>query len=400
MNFATQIIQSLLVPELEQDNSFNFRTITSTYWQRFATAFLEYEQDAKPIYALLYELELDNVEEVFNTLPLLYAEFCNQMAESFVLGNNDEATAHLIAAKNRTFLRRVSFFQTLEQAIKKVERENIKSNLPTCFERLNFKVSDVEIENAAKKIGRDDLKSKFKEWDKELEVTSNPKVFYAKKEMPATVTKPKVVSLSWIKYAAVACLVLAGGLWLYQHSNPEMMPANNGYVTVDQDTIVVVEPKSINLPSAETVEALAYDTTENSISVQYPSDLGFTGASNSREITIVFKDASQNIIKLKELISRETTPESTDKLQELRKQLEKLISQEGSYEFDGKKLIIYTSDMELVYTILSQDDKRFYIKMNGFYYHLYSTKVPSQFSVIKDEKLIEKLEKISFENEE
>ena len=71
----------------------------------------------------------------------------------------------------------------------------------------------------------------------------------------------------------------------------------------------------------------------------------------------------------------------------------------GKYEFDGKIVTIYSSDLKAKYTILSENSKEYYIKKNENYFYLYFSKLPLDFVKIKDSELIVKLEKISFENE-
>jgi hypothetical protein len=403
MNKAIEILQLLLVPKLEMDARYDKTKVNAAFWERFVIAFLDYESDKKPVYALLYSLELENVEKLFDKLPKIHSHFIKELAENYVLGNSDNATTHLIATKNPTFLARVSFFQTLEQVIKKVERKNIKSNLPKSFERLTFKVSDIELENVTKKIGRENLKSKFKEWDNELQHTEESVILYStrveKQEKIPSQSHSKVISLSWIKYAVAACFVLGGGIWFYKFSTPEIIPIDNGVVLTEKDTVSKVVPKTI---IEEPIEAIAYNTKVSENIVQYPSDLGFTASTNAKSIIITLKDASQFIAKLESEITKQLNqerPGNEPMIKALKIQLDKLTSQQGGYEFNGKELIIYTNDLKVSYTILSQDDKAYFIKKNTDYYPLYFTKTPLKFTKVKDDKLIEQLEKISFENE-
>lgn len=403
MDKTIDLLKSLLLPILEEDLNFHRVKLNDAFWDFLIKCFLNYEEDAKPTRTMLYALQLNEPELVLNQLPQLFNDFINESAENYVLGSHNNATAHLIAAQNPTFLARVSFFQTLVQAIKKVERENIKSTLPKYFDRLTFEVSDIELENVTKKRGREDLKSKFKEWDQELEVSTSM-VLNSMKEVSTEVSKTKVFSLSWVKYAVAACFVLGGSLWFYQNTNPEITPNSNSVVVTDEDTTIVVKPKVIPLPSEESIQAVAYTTKEKMTSVQYPSDFGFTSSTNSKMISIIFKDASQSIKKLQNMLegimSERINPEVVSKTNAIKDRLDKLTLQQGRYEFDGKQLIVYTKDLDASFSIVSQDDKTFYIKMNTIYHQLNFTKQPSEFTAVKDKKQIEQLEKITFQNEE
>jgi hypothetical protein len=85
------------------------------------------------------------------------------------------------------------------------------------------------VENITKKRGREDLKSKFKEWDKELEVSNNRMVFYSLKKENTEVPKVKVVSLSWVKYAGIAAVFIIGLMILQptKSSNEELFASYN-----------------------------------------------------------------------------------------------------------------------------------------------------------------------------
>lgn len=394
MEKSILVLKSLLIPKLEKDINFHRLNFKDAYWEMFTESFLNFENDAKPIYELIYGLQLNDPERIFDKLPNIFSEFMNELAENLVLGNYDRATTYLARIKNQTFLERVSFLQTMQQAIKKVERENIKINLPKSYERLTFELSDVEMTRVTSKVGRDDLKSKFKEWDKELKQEKEPVIFYSIRNEKKTEPQRKVISLSWLKYAVAACLILAGGIWVFKYSNPAIIQPDNGIVNTEKDTTTVDN----NIP----IEAVAYNTKVSEKVVQYPSDLGFTNSTNSKKITIYLKDASQRIVKIKNELATERNGVAGDgpKYKALKKQLDLLVSQQGNYEFDGKHLIIYTNDLKLFCSVLSLDDKTYYLKMDSHYYHLYLTKLPLKFKLLKEAELIEQLEKTSFENEE
>lgn len=396
MNKAIEILKSLLLPKLEEDFYFHRIQFKDAFWEMFTEHFLNYENDGKPIYELIYALQLENTEKIFDKLPGIFTKLTRELAECYVLGYHDKAIDFLIQNNNLSFQKQVAFLETMQQAIKKVERESIKANLPKFYERLTFELSDAEMTNVTTKVGREHLKAKFKEWDKELEHKKEPVIFYSLGNENRMTPKRKVISLSWVKYAVAACLVIVSGVWVFKYSNPDIVPTENGVVTKDSTSVVVPTNEILN-------EAVAYTTKVSEKVIQYPSDLGFTNTTKSHVVTIYLKDASESIEKLKRELNNEDQGGSAGDrpiFKSLKKQLNLLLSQQGSYEFDGKQLIIYSNNLKLSCSVLSLDDKIYYLKMDSHYYHLYFTKLPLKFKQLKEVELIEQLEKTSFENEE
>ncbi len=59
----------------------------------------------------------------------------------------------------------------------------------------------------------------------------------------------------------------------------------------------------------------------------------------------------------------------------------------GKYEFDGKIVTIYSTDLKAKYAILSENSKEFYIKRNENYFYLYFSKLPLDFVRVNDSEL-------------
>ena len=267
MKLAIDIVQSLLLPKLEKDTSFDANQTNIAFWETFTNAFLDFEKDAKPVYAAIYSLGLKDAEKIISKLDTLYISLIKELAENHVLGISSEAIDYLITSKNSTFEKEVHFFTDLKNAITKVERKRIKTELPKTFDKLSFQLSDDAIAIAITKKEREALKEKMNTWDKEL-VTSEESPVYsvsAKKET-------KVISLSWIKYAAAACIVLTAGIMYFKFNIDTnlVQPGDTNVVTapVKKETITP------EIPS----EALAEVTTV-SRSSSVLSDLGY--ASNT-----------------------------------------------------------------------------------------------------------------------
>jgi hypothetical protein len=389
MEKSIEILKSLLIPEIEKDAYYKRITINDFFWESFLQNFLDFENDAKFCYELIYGMQLNNPEVIFEKFPVIYSNLIKELAELYILEIKDDAINFLIQNDNLEFQKEVTFLKTIQNVIKKVERKRIKTELPNYYERLTFELSEKTMEAVAKKKGREDLKEQFKKWDAEIQKEKPATVFYSLEPEKKANTKPKVISLSWLKYAVAACFVLGLGVWFFKFNSPEVLPNDNNVVTTtDKDTITEKNP---NLKT-EPVEVIAYSIKTSKNSIQYPSDFGFTTTDDSKSILVRIKDGSKSIQILEKKLSKSN-------IDSVRKQLDLLKNQRGKYEFNGKELIIYSSNSNLKTTILSINDKEFFVKKDTIYYFLYFTKVPLEFKEVKDSQLIEQLEKISFENE-
>jgi hypothetical protein len=206
MKTTIAIVQNIILPKLEKDSKFSGEKVDVAFWEKFATDLLHFEADAKPIYASIYSLELDNPEKIIDKLPSIYSQFLKELAESYVLGQTSEATDYLLKTDNKAFAKEIDFLKTMQQAIKSVERKRIKADLPTSYERLTFELSETDLANATKKKGREDLREKMKQWDRELEEESVPVVAMLTNNKKET----KVISLSWMKYGSIAAIFIIG----------------------------------------------------------------------------------------------------------------------------------------------------------------------------------------------
>lgn len=359
MKLATAILKNLLLPKLEKDSLFEVSKLSDSFLESFVTALCDFEKDAKPVHELLWQLELVDTTKIMAKLETIYIAFIKEMAEHFVLGHTSEISILLLETKNPTFEKEVLFFTHLKNAITKIERKQIKEKLPDYFNKLTFTIDDETITNVVKKKSREELKKKMVGWDEELILSEEPPIHSF-----ATKRDNKVISLTWMKYAVAACLVLGLGVLFFKKSNPDLPEVENNVVSTD--TTSIVHPKNIKAPT----EAIVDNTIVVEKQVQYPSDLGFTNTTSSKIIKLYLKEPSKNSSKT------------------------------NSYEFDGTQLVIYSNDLKISYSILSLDDKIYYLKKDTGYYQLYLSKDPKELKLLKDDTLIEQLEKTSFENEE
>ncbi len=397
MKLAIDIVQSLLLPKLEKDASYDANQTNIAFWETFTTAFLDFEKDAKPVYAAIYSLGLKNAEKIISKLDTVYISFIKELAENHVLGISSEAIDYLITSKNSTFEKEVNFFTDLQNAIKKVERKRIKTELPNTFDKLSFQLSDDAIALAITKKERESLKEKMNAWDEEL-VTSEESPVYsvsAKKET-------KVISLSWIKYAAAACLVLGLGVWFFNNQNPGLTPENNVVTTpVKKDTTSkgTITPE---IPS----EALAEVATVTKNAPVIERDFGF--ATNTIKIVENNQKARMASIvnaieKYRQLLENEffenkvgvssRGKELETKISELQNELALLKERENHYTFDGKALVLYVSNFAKENSIVVYDDT-YYLKKDAEFFRLTIASQPQAYKKESNIEVLEKLDKI------
>ena len=399
MKLAIDIVQSLLLPKLEKDASFDINQTNIAFWETFTTALLDFEKDAKPVYAAIYSLELKDAEKIISKLDTLYISLIKELAENHVLGISSEAIDYLITSKNSTFEKEVHFFTDLQNAITKVERKRIKTELPNAFDKLSFQLSDDAIAIAITKKAREALKEKMNAWDKEL-VTSEEAPVYsvsAKKEI-------KVISLSWIKYAAAACIVLTAGIMYFKFNTDTnlVQPGDTNVVTapVKNDTITT------QIPS----EALAEVATVTNNATVIESGMGVS--SNTIEITENNQKARMLSIvtaieKYRQLLENEFSEnkvgvnsrvkELETKKNSLEKELALLKEREKQYNFDGKVLVLYVSKTAKENYILLYGDN-YYLKRDSDFYKLTVAAQPQLYKKISDTNLLNNLDDILSEN--
>ena len=402
MKTAIDILQNILLPKLEKDPGFDADKTNIAFWESLATMFLDYEKDAKPIYTVLYNLELNDPEKIISKLSNVYNSYIKELAEFHILGAYSKAIDYLLDSKNETFEKEVQFFSNLEMAIKKVERKRIKEALPTSYEKLTFELSEKDIELAIKKKGREALKEKMKTWDAELVSEEAPVISMPKKET-------KVISLFWVRYAVAACVVLGLGIWFYENQSQDVIPENT-IVTAPDKKQPSSKPEVI--PVAPTEALAEVSTVSKSLEIK-EAGLGF--ASKTKKINIVQNNQKERILSIEKAIekyrmqlekefathkggvgTRENELKVT--IDSLNNELNKLKERENQYTFDGKKLTIYILVSPKTNDIILFEDQYYLHKENNFYKLSVSNKTES-FHKETDSIVLKALDKIIFDND-
>ncbi len=414
MNTTSTIVKNLIVPLVIKFSKGDVASLTDDFWYQFATDFIHYEIDATPIYKSLYKLELQNPEDVFEKLPQAYSNFINELAEEYVLGYQSEITTKLLESKNETFLKEVVFLNTMKSVIIKTERNQLKKDLLLSYDRLVFELDEETLRQVAKKKSREDLRAKFEQWDEEfVKEESNSEVvrysiiresnssFNNEKTIIDSNPKRKVILLSWMKYAAAACLVLGLGVWFYNNQKQGFVHENNVYTAPGKtDT-----PSNNNINPEIPSEVLAEVTSVIQNTSVIETGLGFAQA--VKKIKIVEnnqKARMQSIIiandKYRKILEKESNERPMGNIARviqiektinyLQNELALLKERENHYVFDGKALVMYVLKAEKENPIILYKEI-YYLKRDTDFYRLNVATQPQNFIKETDLELIEKL---------
>jgi hypothetical protein len=425
MSTVSTIIKNLILPLVIKYAKVDVSSAPDTYWKQFASDFINYEIDAGPIYSVLYKLELQNPEDIFKQLPEVYSDFIKELAEEFVMGNEDELTDKLITNKNEYFLKEVSFLKTMKAVITKSERKELKKNLPKTYDRLVFELDEETLRQVAKKKSREDLRDKFKQWDEEMinedsvldsnhligsrsggvryslaEESNHSEKLLKKEEVKnSTKSRRRVISLSWIKYAAAACIVLTAGT-LYFKLNTD----NNFVQPVDTNVVTAPVKKETITPEIP-AEALAEVATVTQNTPVIESGLGFASKKNNIKILENNQKARMASIvtaieKYRQLLENEFSEnkvgnssrvkELETKINSLQSELVLLKERDNHYIFDGKALVLYGSNFAKENAIVLYEDK-YYLKRDADFYSLTTATQLQTYKKVTDTTLIEVL---------
>ena len=412
MKLAIDIVESLLLPKLEKDSGFDSTKINTSFWETFSLALLDFESNAPPIYAAIYSLELENAEKIISKLPAIYSAFIKELAENYVLGNQSMLSTKLLESKNETFLKAVSFLTTMKAVITNVERQELKKNLPLLYDQLVFELDEETLQQVAKKKSREDLRVKFQQWDEEMVerepimmessfhhnvINEAPNEYFPKR------TKRKVISLSWIKYAAAACIVITAGVLYFKLST-----SNVQYFSQPEENRVVTK----EVPKIE--EAVLAGITSVPASLEVLVDAGYGYAVSTQKINVIEKNQGERMVSIQkaivnyqELLDKELVIQKLDsssiakdlasRIYSLQGELNQRKEKEKQYVFDGKSLTLFVSVSPKEISILFYEDI-YYLKKGDDFYKLSVSNNPQEYKKENDSNVLKALDKIIYNN--
>lgn len=400
MKLAIDIVQSLLLPKLEKDASFDINQTNIAFWETFTTAFFDFKKDPKPVYTAIYSLGLKDAEIIISKLDTVYNSFIKALAENHVLRINSEAIDYLIKSKNSTFEKEVNFFTDLQNAIKKVERKRIKEELPKSFDRIIFEITQDEMESVIRKKEREYLKENMKTWDKEISLSDNTPVYSISNNKTI-----RVISSSFIKYAASVCINLSVSV---QYFNFE---AQYNFIPKDDKNVITTKIKEEPITTEIPLETLAEVATVSKKANVIESGLGYVSKKNN--IKIVEKNQKYRMVsivtaieKYQKLLENEFSENKVgdivkgkaleSKISELQNELALLKERENYYIFDGKALVLYVSNFANENSIVLYETT-YYLKKGAEYFKLTVSEQPQLYEKESNTEVISTLDKIIFD---
>ena len=413
MKLAIDIIKNILLPKLEKDSGFESTKINTSFWETFTIAFLDFESDAKPIYSTIYSLGLNDSEKIIYKLDAIYAAFIKELAENYVLGNTSEATEKLLESKNATFETEIRYFSNLEKAIKKAERKRIKTELPTCYEKLTFELSDNDIAAAIKRKEREALKAKMNAWNEELVASEEVPVYSLNTKetetflpkaasIPALVLFNKKIVLSklqliqWIKYSILTATVGVTGTIVYktkfEKQEPEKIPVEVAApikVEKNIDTLSVKKNDSI-IEEEEEEENIIIDSSQTEKGEEKEVKNTEHSGIIKKDYKVLYYNIQPKITGLYNYLITNENENNTNK--KYKEEYGKLVNQLNKYTFIAKSLTIYKEMKSKTGFVLTDENGNLYFYDGKNYYGIIKTETPLEFKVVEDPDIIEELD--------
>ncbi len=254
---------------------------------------------------------------------------------------------------------------------------------------LDFEIADPEITSAFQAIERKALKEQMKAWDQESVVEH--KQIKLKPTVSKVEKKTKSIPLSFIRYAFAACFV-GTMVWIgvkFYNSQPK------------ENNLAVNKPDTTkSLPVVTSVPEFAKADVKESIQpLMQEHGLGF--AQKTANITIKVTNLKPRIASIEKYIAEKGAGTNTqDKMySSIQSELDSLKRFIACYTFNGKSLqVIINADDNLKTDVLKASDNHYYYKEGDHYFTLLFTDKPLPFITVTDKPLIDKLDKIEFDN--
>jgi hypothetical protein len=322
---------------------------------------------------------------IISLLPEIYDEVIIEFAEKHALGETLNEIAYLIETNNEAFKKQVLYFKTLQNVIKKLERKKLKSELPRMYDRLIFELEEDTIEAALKKKSREELRAKFKQWDKQIIEQEQEAEFnlanankqYSEYNSPTgRKQRSKLIPLNYIKYAVAAIIVISLGFWYFNK------PTKTTDFTLPTESLAEISKNS------------------NYVSVIENKGLGF--GTKSETITLV-ENLQKNLIKsILETIENykqlgESDANYFNKIQALEKEFNFLKDRENKYIFNRATINVYVSDENHSFSIIKLDSLYYLIKNNQPYY-LKPSEELQLYEKVEDSVIINQIDELLFKN--
>ncbi|GGG51802.1 hypothetical protein [Bizionia arctica] len=357
----------------------------SIEWEAIYKGFLMYISDPKPLYQELYRMKLKNPEHVISQLDNLYDAFMTDLAEDFVLGKNNKSIIGLLGKEDSILDNKIIALQQLKAVITKTERQRIIQDLDEMGQRAAFVIAESTLETALKKKARTDLKEQFSAWDAELKEVKVEEPMheleskiYQKKMLGSSKTleldteensrNSRVISLSWIKYAVAASVLIMAGIFYFK-----------SFDRTDNIDHVLAN----------------VETTTQTVSIIENQGMGYISNEKDQQVELIFNDYTKRIVSIKDILNEDTYENDSF----YKNELDSLKLLENTYVFDENQLTLNLENTNQKFHFIHFNDAGFYLKIDDSFYHVINTNSPVKLVVENDDTIVEQLEKIIFEND-
>ncbi len=423
MRSDLEILKSLYQPILEeisvQAPALKGSLNNEEFWDYFNELILDVKHTGNELTNLLHSYKVAKAEYYTNQLEQIRAEYLSLLAIGYIRGNNTPTTELLIKTQFAPFLEELAFQKDIIITVTISERSRLKNYFSIIDEVINFDIANEEITAAFKGLNkkneRNSLKRQFNELEKgeelvykedsrSMSLVEEPTTTYGQTEklaVPFEKRKTKTISLSFLKYAAAACFIGAMvwiGVKFYDTGS-----------TRDNTEVAKIDVPAV--PDAKIKPAFAeVEVTENIIPLQTETGMGFADVGSIKKLPIVIQNVMPRIQSIEDYLNKPQTctSETTlrDTLVEVIKEqtgaveeLELLLRLSKSYIFDGEKLQLFqTFNAHVQNSVIKTADKKYYLMSGNNFYQLTISKQQQDLNKITDSQLIEKLERIVFDN--
>ncbi|MCF8450016.1 MAG: hypothetical protein K9G49_09130 [Taibaiella sp.] len=397
-----ELLQQIIGPELALAGGSHILGY-ETFWVKLNDLLLSPRLQANDLLTLLHDFKVDSAKQLFSgKINDFRHQYVDALANDYLSGFASPTLELLIKTQYAPLLNEIAFKRDLKSAITITERARLTKKLSLTDEELLFDLSDSEMASAFGKIDKkkeqEDIMKKMREWDKEETpaYANNEHISYQVNE-PATEysaaskKETKRIPLSFIKYAAAACFIGAMvwiGVSFYDTGS-------------DRDNTEVAKVDAPAVPGAKIKPAFAeVELSENIIPVQTETGMGFADVGAVKKLPIVIQNVVPRIQSIEDYLNKPQADTSETTLRAIAKEeLESLRRLSTSYIFDGEKLQFFqTLDAHVQNSVIKTADKKYYFMSGDNFYQLTISKQQQDLNKITDSPLIEKLERIAFDN--
>lgn len=401
-----EILKSLYLPEIEEIYPFAPDLKTSiqqdAFWDYFNTILF----DAKEIANFLFSYKVAKAEHFISRFELLKQEYISYLASDYCNGETNPTIEVFLKIQFKPFIEEVTFQREIKQAITITERERLKRKLLLIDKAATFEITDNEIKSAIqlleKKKEHEKLKEKMKEWDfaEQTSNLSNANIYFQLRDDESATDlkakqsrKPsKIVSLSFIKYAVAACFVGAM-IWIgaifYNNQPKENNLAANKSDTLKAPATIATQPEFAKVV-----------VSENILPLMEEHGLGY--APVETKIRIIINDLQPRIASMEKYIADNShgTRGSGKVDSSVQYEIDSLRKITKYYTFDGKSLQLFASpENHLNNTVLKTTDNHYYYRVGNHFFTLQQADKPIRFAKVTDKVIIDRLERVVFDNE-